>query len=113
VLTSQLERTIDLPPLGFVAVTDERATEGDMKNDRHAPAVGRLWPNQCGGTSRGPAPCVTPRWYEIQVQGGPVPGLTADGRIGAGPAGCAAAGGRISRPWRSKMSPSRVARLPP
>ena len=78
------------------------------------PTVGRLWPNQCGGTSRGPAPCVTPRRSGIQVQGGPVPGLTVDGRIGSGPAGCAAAGGRISvRPCRSKMSPSRAARLPP
>ena len=33
------------------------------------------------------------RWSEIQVQGGPVPGTTVDGRCGAGPAGCAAVGG--------------------
>ena len=42
---------------------------------RQAPAVGRLWPNERGGTSRGPAPWVTPRWSEI-------PG---SGRAGAGP----------------------------
>ena len=42
---------------------------------RRAPAVGRLWPKQCGGTSRGPAPCVT-RWWSA------IPG---SGRAGAGP----------------------------
>ncbi|MGA8193754.1 MAG: hypothetical protein WB902_10330, partial [Acetobacteraceae bacterium] len=30
-------------------------------------------------TFAGAGPCVTPRWSDIPVQGGPVPGVTANG----------------------------------